>query len=182
MKKLLERSSWMITAPLLLLTIIYLTLFFVPGRRELKRLRNDLDTTTQLAYHSESMTTRLTAVRADLQTTCEYNKQWRDQSLSSPQLAELYGRILASGRQAGTTLRSLDPDTAVSMEHLNKTPVRLVFAGTFSEIFDFLRDLEAFPEAIMIESVEVTAPPKDGELTQCILNLVIFTDHSQDSN
>jgi len=181
-KKLLKESSWLITAPLLLLTVIYLAFFFVPGRRELKRLRNNLDTTVKLTYQSESMATRIEAIRADLQATRGYTEAWRERSVPSPQLAEMYGRILALGRDAGTVFRSLDPDTLVPMEHLDQTPVNLVCAGSFSSIFDFVRRLEAFPEAVAIDSLEVTAPSKDGELTQCSLNLVIFTGHSQDSD
>jgi len=182
MKKLLERSSWIITAPLLLLTIVYLVFFFVPGRRNLRRLREDLDTTMKLTYQSESAATRIEAILADLRSTRDFTESWRARSLHSPRLAELYGRILALGRDVGTEFRSLDPDTSVSMEQLDQAPVKLVLAGSFSAIFDFLRRLESFPEVMLIDSVELKAPSKDGGLTQCSLSLVIFTDHSRDSD
>lgn len=172
----------MITAPLLLITVIYLTVFFVPGRRELRRLRADLDATIENSYQAESKGTRIEAIRADLNATKEYTEQWRNRALGSPKYAELYGRVLTMGRETGTVFRSFDPDTPVPMNYLDQMPVQLVCAGNFTSIFDFIRRLEAFPETILVNSVDMVAPSQDGGLTECSLELVIFTDHSQNSN
>lgn len=182
MKKLLEHSSWMITAPLLLLTVIYLTVFFVPGRRELHRLQADLDSTVELAYQAEAKSTRIEAIQADIQATREFNDQWKDRSLSTPRFAELYGRIHALGRDAGTTFRSFNPESPVPMQHLDQAPVKLVCVGSYASLFDFVRRLELLPEAIVINSVDVASPRKDGEKAQCSLDITVFTDHSQDSD
>lgn len=182
MKKLLEHSSWMITAPLLLLTVIYLTVFFVPGRRELNRLRADLDSTVEMAYQAEAKSTRIEAIQADIRATGEYTDEWEGRRLSTPRFAELFGRIHALGRDAGTVFRSFNPETPVPMRHLDQMPVKLVCVGSYASLFEFVRQLESLPEAIVINSVDVAAPRKDGEGTQCSLNLIVFTGHSQDSD
>ena len=122
------------------------------------------------------------AIRADLESTKEYTEQWRKRALGMPKFAELYGRVLAMGRETGTVFHSFDPETPVSMNYLDQMSVQLVCGGDFDSIFEFIRRLEGFPEAILINSVDMVAPRQDGEMTQCSLDLVIFTDHSQNSN
>lgn len=182
MKKLLQQSSWIITAPLLLLTVLYLTVFFVPGRRELNRLRADLDSTVEMAYQAEAKSTRIEAIQADIRATLAFNDEWEQRRLSTARFAELFGRIHALGRDAGAVFRSFNPEPPVPMQHLDQLPVKLVCVGSYASLFDFIRRLESMPEAILIHSVDVAAPRKDGEETQCSLNLTVFTGHSQDSD
>ncbi|CAK9109404.1 Type IV pilus biogenesis and competence protein PilQ, partial [Durusdinium trenchii] len=131
------------------------------------RLRADLKSTTDMSYQAEIKGTRIEAIRADLESTKEYTDQWRKRALGMPKFAELYGRVLAMGRETGTVFHSFDPETPVSMNYLDQMSVQLVCGGDFDSIFEFIRRLEGFPEAILINSIDMVAPRQDGEMTQC---------------
>ncbi len=182
MEHLFKRTSWVVTGPLLLGTVLYFALVYVPGEKAIADMRRELDSITDLVYQLESQGTRIEAIRAALNSTEEFSEHRSQEALSHQHASEFYARLSEMARDTGVQIRALDPDSITLYESLEVLPVNLMLSGSFAAIFDFTAQLESLPLIVWIDKLTLQAPRQTGEDTQAELVLKVFGSRSQESD
>ena len=74
-------------------------------------------------------------------------------------------------RERRITMATFQPQTAIPEELHRKIPIRLVFEGTFVQIYYFLRELETMDRLLVPEKMTITSaePPRE-----CQVDLTVF--------
>ena len=76
-------------------------------------------------------------------------------------------------RERRITMETIQPQAAVPEELHVKTPLRLVFQGTFAQIYRFFIDMETMDRLLIPEKVTITGLEKD-RLCQVDLTVFVF--------
>jgi Tfp pilus assembly protein PilO len=182
MKKEIHRTSWYVTVPVAAAAVLYVVLFFLPGRRAIAELEQQVDTKQDYVAQSETLAAALVATEMELKKTRQYNQSWRQAAPSPGQLSTLYGKIYLLAKHAGVTTTRFDPEPVVALDALRKIPVAIACTGTFVQVSEFLRALESQPEALWIELLRIQRKEGDEENVDCEIGLVVFSGNPDISN
>jgi Tfp pilus assembly protein PilO len=177
-KTLTRHSVWLISVPLVGSLVAYLLLFYMPGRREMQSLREQLQSTEATIAESELIVAKIPAVQSELELAQEYIRKWGTQVPPTHQVVDVFGQISRLGAEVGTPPTRFTPDKSVDLRFLRQVPVELACSGRFEDLREFVNRLEGLPQFIWIESLNISPlAPKDGEtakLAKCEMRLVLF--------
>lgn len=182
MKKEIHRTSWYVTVPVAAAAVLYVVLFFLPGRRAIAELEQQVETKQNYIAQSQTLAAALVASQMELEKTKAHNQRWLQAAPAPGQLSTLYGKIYLLAKNAGVTTTRFDPEPVVLLDALRKIPVAIGCTGTFSQVSEFLRALESQPEEIWIESLRIQAREGDEESVECEISAVIFSGNPDISN
>ena len=155
MSKLPPRSSWLITIGLAAVSVGYLYFVFMPSRRDIEKLREELSQKQAYLSQQPGLKVSLAAVEAELETTQKYVAGWRQHAPVAGELSALYGDIHRQVQLAGVKVEKFDPQTETTMETLRKIPVQLTAEGTFAQLHALLRGLEQMPACPWVEGLRI---------------------------
>ncbi len=182
MKSPVKRGNWTLTIPLAGLGLAYLFLFFLPARRVLDSLNQDLSREQDTVGHADTLFPAITSTEQQLARSRKYNSQWIEIAPSESELPGLFGKVNALAKATGITTTRLDPQPTVQYERIRLLTLTAGYRGSFAQICQFLYDLESIPEAIWIDRVQMDGGSKDGKDVTCEVDLAVFVDKTDDSD
>lgn len=182
MKTLAPRSSWLITLGLAAVSAGYLYFVFMPARRGIEKLREELSQKQAYLAQQPGLIVSLESAESDLSHTQEYVDQWRRKAPVAGELSGTYGAIHRLVTSAGVDVEKFDPQNVTNLETVRKIPVRLTAEGGFAQMHALLRGLEEMPASPWVESLRIergkdAEAPLKGEIT-----LVIFAANPEISD
>ena len=68
------------------------------------------------------------------------------------------------------------------LESLTKIPLEVGCSGSFSQLYDFLRELEGLPQTIWVEDLQLGKSAVNPKDVGCKLTLAVFTDNPGNSD
>jgi Tfp pilus assembly protein PilO len=173
MSRRLRHGDWLLTLPLAAIGIGYLYFFFLPAKSEIARRRAVLATRKADIDRSRPLTIAAFQTEEELEKTDNFVTGWmqHNDNDAASVLAKISQRVQESGVQ---TIR-FDPQPTDRLQAIRQTPLQLGTVGSFAQLFQMLRGLEALPAAVWIDRLTIRAPAKPGEILENETSLVVFT-------
>lgn len=177
-KKLAGHSVWLISVPLIGALVGYMLCFYVPGRRDLQSLREQLKATEATIHQADLLVAKIPAVQSQLGQAQEYNRTWGERLAREGKFVGVFGSISRLAAEVGTTPSRFAPEKVVDLRYLRQVPVDLACSGEFEEIREFIHRLENLPQFMWFDQIRLSAVPtqhdESRKLTKCELKLVLF--------
>jgi Tfp pilus assembly protein PilO len=175
-------GSWIVTVSLVAAAVAYMLLIFLPGRRAIGELREQLGRKQSFLAQNASLAQALTAARHELEKAETYCAAWKQRAPAEGELSALYGKINELTKAAGTITTRFDPKPVAVHERTREIPVTMGCTGTFAEVFALLRSLESLPPTIWLDTVQFKKNGETGASVAAEINLVVFANNSEDSD
>ncbi len=179
MNPMTTKKTWLVILPLAGLALVYLFVFFLPGQQRIRQLRETLTQGQDFLAETTYVLPALKATSGRLVELHRVCRAWEQCTPDDDQLASLFGRINLLARNARATTNRFDPQTATDFESVRQIPVEMQCTGTYAQLVALLRGLETMAEPVWVDSVDLQPASEDGQIIQCELNLVVFTDNSE---
>jgi Tfp pilus assembly protein PilO len=172
-----RQSSWIVTLSLAAIAIVYLKFAWLPGRRAIQEMSQQVEIRQAFLAQSTGLAAMLTGVQGELDKADAIVRQWEDASPGKRDIAQLYGTINSQAKEAHLTTGRFDPQPFVAYEKLREIPLAVSCSGTFAQIHDFLRKVEGLPATVWVESMRIEKSAQNAKDVQCELSLVIFSNN-----
>ncbi len=173
MKGIFRRGNWFITLPLAVIGLGYLYFFFLPAKRDILKLRVELETRKAEIERSRPLKATVFDRETQLRATEEYVEQWK--RTNDDDAASVLALISQVTQDAGVQTIRFDPQPTVKLKSLTQTPLHLGTTGSFASLFALMQRLESLPARVRIERLTLRAPAKPGNSLESEVNLVIST-------
>jgi len=128
------------------------------------------------------MSEKVPALQRELDRTEAVTAKWEKSSSHKKNISALYGRINALAKDAGLMVTRFDPQPFIEYESIQEIPLSIVCSGMFSEIYDFLRDIEGLPTTMRVIFVKMEKKTGNAKDVQCELGLVVFSVNPKSSD
>ena len=174
MKTMLQQSGWVITVPLIALAVAYFCFFYWPARQELLALRQQLDSTRVTIRDAGAMAQRLPAAQREFDEAEQYAQEWLARIPAVDSVVKVFGDISTAAKTAGATPSRFAPHPINEQKFIRRIPLDLQCTGSFQDIRQFINQLEALPQVIWIEALQLEPLGQNGDSTKCELKLVLF--------
>ncbi len=178
----LRQSSWIVTLSLAAIAVVHLTLVWLPGRRAVKEMREQVETKQTFVAQATQLSAALIGVQQELDKAESVVAQWEKTAPGKRDIPELYGKINALAKDARLAIGRFDPQPFIVHERLHEIPLTMSCSGTFAQLYEFLRDVERLPATIWVESMRLEKAATNTKEVQCELNLVVFSDNPYSSD
>ena len=173
-----HRGSWIVTVPIAAIAVGYVTLFFLPGKRAIDEVRNQIDQKEQYMNQTAAgVAQSLNKARQELRRTETYNDDWKKRAPAFGKLSALYGKITSLANTVGTTTTRFDPEPIAAYETIREIPIAVACNGSFPQIFEFLRGIDSLDEEVWVKEMRLGETTGDSELVSCEITLVVFGDN-----
>jgi Tfp pilus assembly protein PilO len=176
------RGNWLVTIPLVGLTIIYVAAFDVPQRRAKGQLKDELAASQAFVASGPAIMAQIAERELQLRRTNEFVASWRERSPSGGGTAVMLGEISRLAREAGTQTTRLEPASPIEHEQMRSMPLTLACRGSLKQVFALLRGIEGLPQSIWCEDLRIERKEAKSDVLSCELKLVVFADKSEISD
>lgn len=178
-------GSWFVTIPVAVLSLAYIWFGFLPGRKAIAELHEQIKAKHQLLEQSHTQNQAALAVQQSLLETQAYAQKWSKLAPNVQNTAALCGSIHQLAADAKLTTTRFDPQVPVKRDSFTQVPISIQAIGSFAGVYSFLTRLEGLPLRIWIESFNMTSAEKNGKSGGNIvadIKLVVFTNNPKDSD
>jgi Tfp pilus assembly protein PilO len=171
--------------------MVYAFAIFLPTQRSTALLQAEIDANQDFIHRAETTAGTLAAVEQQLQAARGFAQDWHASAPQAAHLAPMLGAITRCATEAGVMGLHFDPRPAQPLAAVSRVPLVLACDGTYEQIFELLRKLEALPQSIWIEDLrmgnaaasEAAASESENEQSvHCELTLVVFADNRKESD
>ena len=182
MKTKTGHSSWIVTLPLVAAAVAYMLLFYLPGKRTIGELQDQIKTKQDYIAVADSRLTALRIARQKYDQTQAYSAAWLRTAPAQEELSSLYWKINELAKAAGTTITRFDPQPPVPYDTISQIPLGLGCTGSFAEIYEFLRGLEGLPAEMWVSALRLEKIDRARGTVDCELTLAIFGSNPGNSD
>lgn len=182
MNTLVSKRSWMVTAPLVLVTIGFMVLFYLPSRERTRQLEHELTSHGMLIDTTRLVSTQFRPTQQQLELAKSHVEHWQLGAPDSDTVPATFGHISRLAKQCNVRVLDFDPDPPEKLAHLSRVPMNLVFEGEFADLFRLLQSMEQMPTKHWMERVRMESPQKSQSTTRCAISLVIFAIDNANSD
>lgn len=191
--KLDKGGNWIVAAPLVVVNLIYVVFFFLPGQKEIEGMRQEILDTQMYLATAAIRPAEIERVGGELELATAYNEEWRKDAPYADSIARLFSEINRRAGDAGVAVRRFEPRQIDEMAHLDRVTLQLSTDGSFEQMFQLMRQLESLPETVWVDALQFRARKVPTNLASTLtgsadasvqseLNLAIFAAKSEDSN
>ncbi len=177
-----RQSSWIVTPCLGAIAATYLMLVWLPSRRVIKQWHDEVEARQKVVTGATGVAATLAAVEQELDKSREAVADWEKVAPGKRDIPALYGGINALAKETGLTITRFDPQAIQVYEKVQVMPIAVVGNGTFAQLFEFLRLIEALPVTIWVDSLRLEKQSQNGKDIQCELNFAVFSNNQQSSD
>jgi Tfp pilus assembly protein PilO len=182
MSTTLRQSSWIVTLSLAAIAVVYVTFVWLPGRRAIQQISDNVEAKQALIAQSTGLSATLMRVQRELDETESAATQWEKAAPGKKDIPALYGKIDALAKGAHLAISRFDPQPFIVHEKLQEIPITMACSGTFAQICEFLRSVEQQSATIWVESIRLEKSVQNTKDVQCELSLVVFSNNPQSSD
>ncbi|NLE38397.1 MAG: type 4a pilus biogenesis protein PilO [Pirellulaceae bacterium] len=177
-----RRNSLVVTIPVLLASVAWVFLVFMPVQETIDRLDDEASEMRQYCDRAGALLPVLQRTSREVAEIHDRIANWSETVPSRRDLTSLLGTITASARSAGLRTTRFNPEPIMTHERIAKVPLSMVVTGPFPNVFEFLGKLESMTECIWIDSLEIEKTEVDRQDVSCEIVLAIFMDNPKDSD
>ncbi len=182
MKAEVRRGSWVVTVPLVAVLVGYFVLVYLPTRRAIAELREQIEQQQNTITEAAVVSSSLKVAKDQLQQAEDYLEVWRQTAPAAEDIPALQGEFNSLATDAGTAVTRFDPQKPVRHAKLQQFPLGIGCSGSLLEVYDFLRSLEELPATIWIDDLSLEKMDQEAEDIECELTLVTFVDNPENSD
>jgi Tfp pilus assembly protein PilO len=117
--------------------------------------------------------TNLQRLRSILDSTQNELKILNDRIPDSTKIGEFLKQVNALMEQKKVDLISIHPEAIVEEKKCNRIPVRLIFKGSFDQVYQILHEIETMNRTVVMEKMQITKSV-DSKLCHVDLTANIF--------
>jgi len=173
-----DRRGWIIVLALIAIAVAYVGLIFLPGKRSIDGLRDQIELKRQFVAQGSGLTSMLQFQREELQRAEACEAAWRKRSPPVEARSSMEGKVHALAEAAGVITTRFDPEPIVRHESISQIPVSIGCNGTFAQVGAFLHSLESLPPSIWVISANIENLDATKGLVSCEVSVVVFADNS----
>ncbi|MEQ8789398.1 MAG: type 4a pilus biogenesis protein PilO [Pirellulaceae bacterium] len=177
-----KSRSLVITVLLAAASVAYVFFVFLPGQKAIAKLRRELDEKQQYIVDADRLAHAIQLAEKDLRRAEDFTTAWRAAAPNDGELAPILGRITGEVEACGVGIERLDRRPVKQYEEVGQIPIVLECEGSFQQIFDLTRRLEAMPQDLWITSLRIETQGKNSESVLAEVALAVFADNSEDSD
>jgi type IV pilus assembly protein PilO len=177
-----SRGNWLVTAPLVGLTVGFLFVFYLPNKKALRELSNELELKQQVVAQSNQTAAQMLATEQQVRETRQFVEAWREIAPAGSGSSALLGDISRLAKAAGVRTTRFEPSPAVEHQQLRQTPLAIGCGGSFAQVYQLLLGIEKLPQSVWMDELKIERKEKNKGDLQCELKLVIFADKSKNSD
>jgi Tfp pilus assembly protein PilO len=182
MSRPFQQSSWSVTLPLAAIALAYVSLVWLPGRRAIREVQDQVETKRQFVAKAADLPQALALSQRELDKAEAVVARWEKAAPRKRSIPALYGKINALAKDAGLAVARFDPQPFVVHEKVREIPIVVNCSGRFGQVFEFLRTVETLSATVWVESIKLEKTDKDAKDVRCELNLVVFSDNPRSSD
>lgn len=175
-------GSWMVTLPVAAGTLAYLVLVFLPAKREIDGLRAEIERKERFVAQRAAIMPVMHATQDELRRAEKFTVAWSEKSPDPTSRPRLYREIQELANQANVETFRFNPEAVESREAFCRIPLAITCAGSFEEVFTFLRSVEQLPLAIWIDALKIEKISAIQENVMCEARFAVFADNPGNSD
>ncbi|MEN6450447.1 MAG: type 4a pilus biogenesis protein PilO [Thermoguttaceae bacterium] len=179
MRNSFRQSSWAVTVPLVAIAVAYVSFIWLPGRRAIRQLQQEVETKQAFVSDSIGLPATLARRQQDLDRANAIVTRWEQAAPRKRTIPALYGKIDSLAKDAGLTIAKFDPQPFFVHETVDEIPITVTGSGSFAQIFTFLQGIERLSVTVWVDSLRLERTEKDAKDVRCELGLVVFSDNSR---
>jgi Tfp pilus assembly protein PilO len=173
-----RRGTWIVTLTLAAAAGGYGLFVYLPGRKALAELRNEIRRKQDYVAAHSTLPIQLKTAQDELAAAQTVNQQWR-QRAAAGSTAPLYGKLYELAKQSGVTPTRFDPQSPQTLATLRRAPLNLTLTGDFAKVHAFLCRLEELPNPLWLDGVQVKRLGSTAGSVIVEVNLAIFADNRE---
>ena len=178
----IRRGSWIVILPLAAIAGGYVFLFFLPGRRAIAELRQQVRAKQDFVAEADKLQQTLRETKHEMEKTQAYVAACRRRIPDEKELGAVFGQIHQVADAAGIRVTRFDPQPPVVYEQLRRVPVLIGCIGSFAQMYEFVRNLEALPTLLWVGTLKTEKDGRNVKNVQCEIGLAIFAGNSEHSD
>jgi Tfp pilus assembly protein PilO len=182
MKEKLAKGGWVVTIPVSLMALAYVTLFFLPRMRAISDVRQQLRQREDFISQADKLQPTNDRVAKELHETQEYCETWRSRAVDERQLEALFSKIGQLAEGNGARILRFEPQPAVTHARLRTIPILFNFSAPFASVQQLARGLEELPASIWVDHLKIENADQDGKSVKVEMKLVLFADNPEKSD
>ncbi|GIW92497.1 MAG: hypothetical protein KatS3mg110_0538 [Pirellulaceae bacterium] len=156
------------------LAAAYFGLWFLPGQRRLQTIKQQVASDTAFLESTASLPSQVAELQERLQSARRFCQQWETTAPRDEQLATFFPRLTDAAAAHQVELLAVVPQNPKRDDLIATYPLELRCRATFHALGKFLAEVDRFPEPLLIEALEITRSPEDGQTLSCTMTLSIF--------
>lgn len=177
-----RHSSWLITLSLAAMAILYLSLVWIPNRKAIQELKEEIQTKHTFVAQSAGLAAAILGEEHELGAAETAVRQWKKSAPRHHDMPALYAKMDALAKDAHLTITRFDPQPPIADETVQQIPINIVCSGSFANIHEFLRGVERLPATIWVESLRLEKKLVTTKAVSAEIVLVVFSDNLQISD
>ena len=174
------------TTPMLLLglglTVAYVMLAFLPLGRHISATRDALASQQAAVAQEAALLAQIEAYQTECREVANYTTSWPEINDPNLNLSQLLGKISLEAKKVGADALRLEPGPLQAMSSVQRIPVRLGCRGTFQEIHTLIQQMEALPDKLWIERLELAPHDEDKNELTCEMDFETFVVSANNSH
>jgi len=175
-------KSWLITGLMGAAAVAYVLFVFVPMRRSIEGVRQQIEERRQEIMEAHNLTATLAESKLQLAAARIVSHDWRSHAPRQAQLISHYASLTQQAHEAGVAIDRLDPLPATELNLLTRQNVAMQFHAPFAAVFDLVRRLESLPGTLWIRDLRLHASDDSSATLRGELTLTIFADRADYAN
>lgn len=175
-------GTWLITLPLLGLTLAYIYFVFSPINAAIARAQLELSEKELELAEANMLPSRIQALSSEVAAARKYVEIQESRKTPRMALSELFGRISQLAQQSGVETIRFEPETAQQLNTMQAVSLRLNCRGTFAEIYRLVQSLEELKELIWVDDLRIEQIGEAGGDLACEIELVVFANKLDSSD
>lgn len=175
-------KSWLFTGLMGAAAVAYVVFIFLPLRRSIDNVRQEIQERRQQIIEAHSLATKLAEAKLQLAAAHDASHDWRSKAPRQAQLITHYASLTQQAHEAGVAIDRLDPLPATELNLLARQNVAMQFHAPFEAVFDLLRRIESLPGTMWIRDLRLNASDDSSATLRGELTLTIFADRADYAN
>ena len=174
-----QRGNWFVTASLVGLTVIYLLVFYLPGKKAMRQLSDELELKRQSVAQADQLRAQIELAQGQLADARQYVSARHENFAGA---STLFAELSRLSNAAGVHTTRFEPAPASEQQQLYQYAVAIGCSGSFAQIYQLLQGVERLPEPIWIDELRIERKEANQGELQCELKLVVFADKAKISD
>lgn len=182
MKKSFLTGGWGAIIPLTAAFGVYLFFVFLPGMKDIQRMRSEMQFNEAAVMAAADIPERLKQIDQEFIDAHKHIEKWSGISNRPSDVAEMFGKLSNLAKLAGVATTAFRPEAKQSLATLERIPLTFGCRGTSEQVKTLLASIEGLNQRIWIDDALIEKSHQNGKLVTCELKLAIFADNFEISD
>lgn len=169
-------KSRCIVAAIVLMTVAYFGLVFLPGQNMLRTLRRQIQQDRQYLASVAALPGEVAHLHEAIQKAKTYCSSWQNAAPRDDGMGGFLAKFTSAAADSQVLLLEIIPQPAKDGKFLRALPVAIRCVGPFARIGQLLAQLETFTEPLSVEQLTLEPDASNERKILCTLTVTIFRE------